>query len=156
MRLLVVVCALIGGWMSAASEASAQTSYTLWCRGGGDRQQMVVSTNVDASGRVNTSFQISFDRMSTSATAATPPARGECSWLDRPLNGAENGIIRGSFPNVSTSSTLDGGRLTVIDFSGAGDGVRALQTLFNAYRDGRDFRVEVYNDGSVMQVTRVQ
>jgi hypothetical protein len=64
--------------------------------------------------------------------------------------------MRGSFPNVSTSSTLDGGRLTVIDFSGAGDGVRAMQTLFSAYRDGRDFRVEVYNDGSVMQVTRVQ
>jgi hypothetical protein len=152
---MMLAAAMLGGLMFAES-AAAQTSYTLWCRGGGDRQQMVVSTNTGADGHVATSFQMNFDRMASAATAVTPPQAGECSWLDRPLNSAENGLLRGSFRDVWTSSTLDGGRLTVIDFSGAGDGAAAMRTLYSAYREGRNFRVEVYNDGSALRVTRVQ
>ena len=86
----VVAAALVA---LVATPAHAQTSHTLWCRGGGE-MQMVVGTNAGADGRVFTWLQYHFSPMATAATAATPPGPGECSWLDRPVHDVEPQLVQ--------------------------------------------------------------
>jgi|CXWL01.1.fsa_nt_gi hypothetical protein len=152
-KIFLIVAAMLGMLISAP--AHAQTSYTLWCRAGGG-MQMVVGTNA-VDGRPLTWLNFHFSPMATAATVATPPQPGECSWLDRQINDAEPQLVRLYLQNVRTESTFDGGNFTAIDFSGAGAAAEDGRILWNAYRAGREFRVEIYNTGEGdMRVTRVQ
>ena len=155
MKNVWVLVGAVLGLLAMSTTANAQTSYTLWCRGGGD-MQMVVGTNA-VDGHAVTWLRFHFSPMATAATVATPPAPGQCSWLDRALYDAEPQSVQLRLQNVFTESTIDHGNLTAIDFAGGGAGVADASAVWDAYRSGRDFRVEIYNTGDgYMSVTRVQ
>ena len=155
MKNAFVLLGAVFGLLAMSTTANAQTSYTLWCRGGGD-MQMVVGTNA-VDGHALTWLRFHFSPMATAATEATPPAPGQCSWLDRALYNNEPQAVQLRLQDVYTESTIDHGSLTTIDFSGAGTAAADASAVWDAYRSGRPFRVEVYNTGDgYMRVTRVQ
>jgi hypothetical protein len=138
----------------APASAHAQTSYTLWCRGGGDMQMVVGANAID--GHAVTWLRFHFTPMSTAAAASTPPGPGQCSWLDRPLNPDEPQTVQLSARDVSPVSTLNGGVLATIDFNGASASADKARAIWSAYQAGGDFRVMVYNTGGgYMNVTDV-
>lgn len=154
MRILFAGIAAILMVALAPSSAHAQTSYTLWCRGGG-AMQMVVGTNA-VDGRASTWLRFHFTPMSTAATSATPPGPGQCSWLDRPLSRGEPQLVMLTVRDVFAVSTIDGGRLNAIDFNGSGAEAAKATALWRAYQAGADFRVQIYNTGAgYMNVTDV-
>ena len=155
MKNAFVLVGAVLGLLALTTTADAQTSYTLRCRGGGN-MQMVVGTNA-VDGQAVTWLRFHFSPMATAATDATPPAPGECSWLDRALYDAEPQLVQLRLLNVSTESTIDGGSLTALDFAGAGTAAADASAVWDAYRLAREFRVEIYNTGEgYMRVTRVQ
>ena len=154
MKLLFATLAAAAALLLAPSSAHAQTSFTLWCRGGGD-MQMVVGTNA-VGGRASTWLRFHFRPMTTAATPGTPPGPGQCSWLDRPLSASEPQIVQLTASDVFAVSTIDGGALSAIDFNGASANAAKATALWRSYRSGADFRVQIYNTGAgYMNVTDV-
>ncbi len=70
-------------WCLAGSDASAQTSYTLICKSGGD-----MVAEVRAGAQVKIEFQ-----GGTDAASNTPPSPGQCSWLDRGFRQGEPTVL---------------------------------------------------------------
>jgi len=140
--------------LSAPAATAQQTSYQLWCRGGGD-MQMVVGTNA-IDGHAVTWLRFHFTPMTTAATTRTPPEPGQCSWLDRPLSAGEPQMVQLSARDVFAVSTVNGGTLATIDFNGGGASAAKATALWSAYQSGGDFRVMIYNTGGgYMNVTDV-
>ena len=67
----------------AGSDASAQTSYPLICKPGGD-----MVAEVRAGAQVKVKFQGGAD-----AASNTPPTPGQCSWLDRGFRPEEPAVL---------------------------------------------------------------
>lgn len=137
--------------------AQAQTSYTLACRGGGNMTLSVAGAGA-IEGRPQSILGIDFARAPQSA--ATPVAAGQCAWLDRPLNSAEPTRLVLDLANTTLHVALRAerpGYFAEAGHGGVGDGAPDFTHLWNAVRDARDFRVDVYNAGDgTMRITRVQ
>lgn len=140
-----------------AAPALAQTSYTLACRGGGNMTLSVAGAGA-VEGRPQSIVGIDFARAAQSA--ATPVAAGQCAWLDRPLNNAEPTRLVLSLSNTTLHVALRAerpGYFAEAGHGGVGDGAPDFSYLWNAVRDGGEFRIEVYNVGDgTMRITRVQ
>ena len=140
--------------LSAPAATAQQTSYALWCRGGGDMQMVVGTNSID--GHAVTWVRFHFTPMTTAATAGTPPGPGQCSWLDRPLSAGEPQMVQLSARDVFAETTVNGGALATIDFNGAGASADKARAIWSAYQAGSEFRVMVYNTGGgYMNVTEV-
>ena len=137
--------------------AQAQTSYTLACRGAGNMTLSVAGAGA-AEGRPLSIVGIDFARAPQSA--ATPVGAGQCAWLDRPLNSAEPTRLVLNLQNTTIHMALRAeraGYFAEAGHGGVGDGALDFSHLWDAIRDGRDFRVEAYNAGDgTMRITRVQ
>ncbi|MCL4189246.1 MAG: hypothetical protein KJZ85_16720 [Rhodobacteraceae bacterium] len=106
----------------SATPAAAQTSYPLICRAGGE-----MHAAVRADGMIRLFFAAG-----TAAGASTPPAPGQCTWLDRGFRAGEP---------------------LVLQLAGNPGGVRYL---VDGLISGGTFFAHVYNNGAgAMVVTRV-
>lgn len=158
MRIGVTAAAALAAVLSCVAPAQAQVSYTLVCRGGGNMVLSVGSAGA-VDGRPVSVVGIDFTRATQSATAA-PVGQGQCAWLDRPLNSAEPTRLVYNANNTTLHVALRAeraGAFVEAGHGGVGDGATNFSTLWNAIRDGREFRVEAYNAGDgTMRITRVQ
>lgn len=122
MKMLPLVAVVLAGMsIVPVVPAVAQQSYPLVCRGGGGMNASVTA------GAVRVNFT-----PGTAAASSTPPAPGQCTWLDR-------GFRPGEPANLRLSGNMAGVRYLI-------DGVLG----------GGSFYAHVYNNGSgAMIVTRV-
>lgn len=138
--------------------AQAQTSYALVCRGGGNMTLSVGGAGA-IDGRPLSIVSIDFAKAAQAAATAAVGA-GQCAWLDRPLNGAEPTRLVFNAENTTLHVSLRAERVGYFaeaGHGGVGDGAPDFSHLWNAIRDGREFRVEAYNLGDgTMRITRVQ
>jgi hypothetical protein len=133
--------AALGG---AAPQAAAEpTSYVLMCRGGGAMNYTIETFGTTA--RLIVRF-----RKAGQASSVQPPAPGECTWLDRPISGAEPSQLFADAAGEVRVACNSAGTCTVSGLPGG------LQSLVNAMRSGGTFMVHVYNRGTGnFKVTRV-
>jgi hypothetical protein len=134
----------VAGLGGPAQQAVAEpTSYVLMCRGGGPMMYRVESIGTTV--RIVVNFV-----KSPAAGTVRPPAPGECTWLDRPINGAEPHQLFVDAPGDLKVTCNSAGQCRVEGLPGA------LQSLINAMRSGGTFQVHVYNRGTGnFKVTRV-
>jgi hypothetical protein len=129
-----------------ATAASAETSYLMTCRGGGDMQAVAGQRVSNA----HVFVEITYKRASQGAGVAAP-APGECAWIDRGVHGDEPNKILFNDMGVSWTQTVcRAGNCWVNTPSGG------ATALMNAVRSGQPFQVHVYNDRQGhMLVTKV-
>ena len=139
----LAVAAISGIGSTVNTASAAPNSYVLMCKGGGAAMYRVET--IGAQARVIVRF-----RKAGAAGSVRPPNAGECTWLDRPINGAE-----------PDQFYVDGtGELRVVCNTAGVCRVEglpaALQALVNAMRGGGTYMLHVYNNNAGhFKVTRV-
>ena len=146
MRILNLIAAtLVFGALSIGA-ASAQTTYPLQCRGGGN---MNVNIMAQASGGGTEIVIGMFDR----ATVTRGLPAGSCSWLDRPLNSREPRAMRivvRARMNVDfrpRAGDHTGDRADAFVLDGSGADVALARNILRVLDAGGSFRVQAYNPG---------
>jgi hypothetical protein len=133
----------LSGLGAAGQAEAAPTSYVLMCKGGGPLVYRVQTIGDTA--RIVVRFRKAGD-----AGSVRPPNPGECTWLDRRINGAEPDqfYVDGRGDVRVTCNTAGVCRVEGLP--------AALQALVNAMRGGGTYMLHVYNNGSGhFKVTRV-
>ena len=139
----LAVAAISGIGSTVNTASAAPNSYVLMCKGGGAAMYRVET--IGAQARVIVRF-----RKAGAAGSVRPPNAGECTWLDRPINGAE-----------PDQFYVDGtGELRVVCNTAGVCRVEglpaALQALVNAMRGGGTYMLHVYNNNQGhFKVTKV-
>lgn len=132
--------------MAAHTAASAQTTYVMTCRGGGDMQAVAGQRVSNA----HVFVEITYRRASQGAAVAAP-APGECAWIDRGVHGDEPNKILFNDMGVSWTQTVCRAGTCWVNTPSSG-----ATSLMNAVRGGQPFQVHVYNDRQGhMLVTKV-
>ncbi|WP_395647970.1 hypothetical protein [Terricaulis sp.] len=145
MRLVFAVAAALACAFSFAGTASAQTTYPLNCRAGGNMTVNVLG----GAAAGTTEIVISYDR----ATVTTGLPAGSCSWVDRTLNSREPRAMR---IVVRARMSIDlrprpgdhaGDRGDLFVYPGSGPDVATATSIINTLKAGGSFQVTAYNPG---------
>jgi hypothetical protein len=146
----VAFAVAIGVGLGSASSAEP-TSYPLICKGGPDMRVFIEHIYPP---RPRVELTVSF-RWSSRAASRTPPAAGECAWLDRGGRASEPPRFRVEFREF-IAITING-RGEVVDLRRIGAGGRDDPgiTLINDIMAGRIFYLHAYAEGGRLKVTRL-
>jgi hypothetical protein len=135
-----------GALVLGALPSAAAQSYVMTCRGGGN----MVAVAGQRVSQPHVFVEITYKRGSAGAGVQAPNP-GECTWIDRGVNGNEPDKILFDDPGVAWTQTVCRAGGCQVNTPSA-----PTTNLMNWVRGGQAFQVHVYNDGAGhMVVTKV-